>query len=233
MRDISLFFFLCFVSFLSMSKNTFCQITLSRQLLDSIISNTIKLDVKYIEEPSFDRIEENVLMFAYNENKRNSILMSYTFFIRRKAMPANACIYLHNNVVYFLIIDGIQISKDLEQSIFRPNSKSHNKTLDSIYNKTRTLSGIYLERRKLMVYEISKLHFSYRKFRITSKTFIPYSTAPHELKPIFPIIEELRSNDLMSIEYISPRYTYTDFYFDEMKPIETRKIILKREKPQL
>jgi hypothetical protein len=131
--------------------------------------------------------------------------------------------------LYYILVDKILISDDLKEKIVRPETVLYDYLLDSIDFDQEIPSGLHMERSKLVVYEISKKQFTKRKYLITSKTYIPYATAPDNLKPHFPIEEERRSNTELGLLYIDPRHTYTDFYYEDMKPIVPRTITLKRE----
>ena len=210
-------------------QRAFAQITISSNLLDTVISNTIEKNEAFLSPGKSGYIERFVIKIQQDPDNKNNIFFSYTYVILRCDYPADASIYDHNNQTYFILFDEVTIDSTLEMAIKHPNTASYHQIMDSLKFTYRRPGGVIFERRKLVVYKLSKSWYSDRKYKLTSKTYIPFSSAPQKFWPIKSFSDEVFPNNKLSTFYIDARGRFTDLYYKEILPIQPIKISIRRK----
>jgi hypothetical protein len=211
------------------AQKAFPQIIVSSDLIDSLIVNTIKKNEVFTSPDISGYTNRFVIRIQQNPDNKNNIFFSYTYVILRRDYPADANIYYFDKQYYFVLFDEVAINKELELAIKRPNTASYQQLMDSLEFTYRRPYGLAVERRKLVVYKVSKSWCSRRKYKITSKTYIPFSSAPKKYWPIISFSDEVVPNTKFSSLYIDARHRFTDLYYKEIEPIKPIKFRLSRK----
>lgn len=207
----------------------FARVIVSQSLLDSIIANTIE---KTEVQPSLGisaYTERFILKIQQDTKNKNNIFFSCTYVLLRKDYPEDACIYFYKKQCFFILFDDVTIDNTLEKVLKCPDTEPYHQVMDSLDFTYRKPGGVIFERRKLVVYKISKTWYSNRKYKITSKTYIPFSTAPQKFWPINSFSELVVPINSFSSFYIDERHRFTDLYYKEVQPILPVKILIKRK----
>lgn len=213
---------LCFG--LMVGLNIQSQIRLSSELVDSIICNIEVCP----PEPDFTN-SRLILNLASLPPTKHSIYYSSTLLVSRQDINKDMMIYINDVDLYFVLIKDVLLDSSFIAKLVPFNNPRFNRALDSINFPHHPMSGVSSYRSPLVVYRIKRRFISNNTYTITSRSYIPYLSAPEVFIPLKEVSDGHLYHEIEPWYYDrKPFKELNAKYYEDMKPSE--KIILRMPK---
>lgn len=200
------------------------QIRLTSALVDSIICNL------ELCEPRTGITNSRLLLnFVSLSNQKNSIYYSSTLVVSRQDINENMMIYINDIDLYFVKVKNVLLDSGLQDRLIPYNDIKFDQAIDSIKFRQTPFSGVHAVRSPLVVYRIKQRCFSKNTFIISSRSYIPYLSAPEIFIPLKEVSDGILSDEIEPWYYDAFK-NLNKRYYEDMKPREKMILRMQRKK---